>query len=94
MGKIRISYISTWNKQCGIAEYSKFLINEINKHNNIIMNIIPVSDLLLKNLCNLLIFALNARKTCEIVHIQYQRSFFILIHAFKITFFPLSSMPI
>ena len=33
MIKIRIDLVTTWGIKCGIAEYSKFLKNEIDKFN-------------------------------------------------------------
>ncbi|MCJ7697621.1 MAG: glycosyltransferase [Thermoplasmata archaeon] len=89
--KIRVNYISTWNVKCGIAEYSKFLLDAMNQIGNIKINIFPVKNEKIekfKNPFQYLKLAFNAGKNCDIVHIQYQ-PFFFVIQPFPLSYFPM-----
>jgi len=89
--KIRVNYISTWNVKCGIAEYSKFLIDAMNQIGTIKTNIFPVINETIKKIKNpfqYLKLAFKAGKNCDLVHIQYQPSFFI-IYPVPLSFFPI-----
>lgn len=89
--KNRVNYISTWNVKCGIAEYSKFLINAMNQLGDVITNIFPVINETMRKLKNpfqYLKLAFSVDKSCDIVHIQYQPSFFI-IYPVPLSFFPI-----
>lgn len=89
--KIRVNYISTWDVKCGIAEYSKFLIDAMNQIGTIETNIFPVINETIKKIKNpfqYLKLAFNAGKNCDIVHIQYQSSFFT-IYPIRLSHFPI-----
>jgi len=90
MIKIRIDLVTTWGIKCGIAEYSKFLKNEIDKFNYLRMRICPIKK---PNSINPFCFIKLIRgvKNSQIVHIQYQPGIFgrIPIPHFSFNYFPL-----
>lgn len=90
MIKIRIDLVTTWGIKCGIAEYSKFLKNEIDKFNYLRMRICPIKK---PSSINPLYFIklIKRIKNSQIVHIQYQPGMFghMPIPHFSFSYFPL-----
>lgn len=90
MVEIKINLISTWDIKCGIAEYSKFLKNEIDKLNYFRMRICPIKK---PSSINPLYFIklIKRIKNSQIIHIQYQPGIFghMPILHFSFSYFPL-----
>jgi len=91
MNRIKVNVITTWDIKCGIAAYSRFLKSELDKLDYIKINICPIEK---PNSINPLYFiklAKGAKRDCQIVHIQYQSSFFgrVPLIPFSISYFPL-----
>jgi glycosyltransferase involved in cell wall biosynthesis len=90
MNKIKISMLTTWNILCGIAEYSKFLNNELSKFKYLEIRVSPIKK---PNSINPFYFIKLLRETrgSQIVHIQYQPGIFghMPIPHFSFSYFPL-----
>jgi len=86
--KIRVNYISTWNVKCGIAEYSKLLVDAMNHLGTVKINIFPVTTKRIKNPFQYLKLALDVGKSCNVIHIQYQPLFFN-IFPILLSYFPM-----
>ena len=90
MDEIKVDLITTWEIKCGIAEYSKFLKNEIDMINFLRMRICPIKK---PDSGNPLYFIKLIRiiKNSQIIHIQYQPGIFgrMSILHFSFSYFPL-----
>jgi len=89
--RIRINFISTWGIRCGIAEYSKFLINSMRTIDYLNVRVFPVSNAYIKNPFYYFRLALSTGRDVDIVHIQYHPSFFE-ISPVLFSYFPLLIM--
>jgi glycosyltransferase involved in cell wall biosynthesis len=89
--KIRVHFISTWNVKCGIAEYSKFLVDAINQIGIVKVNVVAIVKATKRNprdFLHYLQLVLNTGRNCDVVHIQYQPSFFIFSRI-RLDYFPM-----
>jgi glycosyltransferase involved in cell wall biosynthesis len=75
MSKINVNIITSQNINCGIADTSEQLVNELNKSENIKINVIPITDTQSKNPFYF-IKLLKGIKKDQITHIQYQPALF------------------
>lgn len=78
MSKININIITSQNINCGIADTSEQLVKELNKCENIKINVIPITNTQSKNPLYF-IKLLNGIKKNQITHIQYQPALFGLL---------------
>ena len=78
MSKINVNIITSQNINCGIADTSEQLINELNKCENIKINVIPITNTQSKN-PYYFIKLLKGIKKGQITHIQYQPALFGLL---------------
>lgn len=72
---VKVNFITTWKRRCGIADYSQFLIEELRKYGDMEINIVPLENPSSRNpltFYNLL----NSVDKDEITHIQYQPGLF------------------
>lgn len=85
----RVNLVTTWGIKCGIAEYSKFLVDELNKYEDIETKICAIT----KPDSNALYFIklLKNIENGQITHIQYQVSLFghLKTSFFVMNYFPL-----
>ena len=86
---IKINFITSWNTECGIAETSKFLVNELEKHEDIQTSICPVKKSGTRNPFYYIKLLKNVRKN-QITHIQYHGDLFSpFIPGFSLGYFPM-----
>ena len=86
---IEINFITSWNTKCGIAETSRFLVNELEKHEDIQTNIFPVKKSGTKNPFYYIKLLKNIGKN-QITHIQYHSDLFSpFIAGFSLGYFPM-----
>lgn len=86
---IKINFITSWNIECGIAETSKFLVNELEKHGDIQNNICPVKKSGTKNPFYYIKLLKNVGEN-QITHIQYHSDLFSpFIPGFSLCYFPM-----
>jgi len=90
VNKIKVNMITTWNIPCGIAKYSEFLNNELNKFKYLRIKIYPIKK---PNSISPFYFLKLIRgiENSQIVHIQFQLSIFghMPIPHFSFSYFPL-----
>jgi len=67
--------ISSWNIKCGIADYSRHLIDELIKYKEIFVDVQPIKETNTKNPLYFFNLVKNINKH-EITHIQYQAGLF------------------
>jgi len=86
---IKINFITSWNAECGIAETSRFLVNELEKHEDIQTNICPVKKSGPQNPFYYIKQVKNIGKN-QITHIQYHSDLFSpFIPGFSLGYFPM-----
>ena len=86
---IKINFITSWNAECGIAETSRFLVNELEKHEDIQTNICHVKKSGARNPFYYIKLLKNIEKN-QISHIQYQSNLFSpFIPGFSLGYFPM-----
>jgi glycosyltransferase involved in cell wall biosynthesis len=78
MSKINVNIITSQNTDCGIADTSEQLVKELNKCENIKINVIPITDTQSKNPFSF-IQLLKGIKKNQITHIQYQPALYGLL---------------
>ena len=78
MSKINVNIITSQNINCGIADTSEQLVNELHNCENIKINVIPIINTQSKNPFYF-IKLLKGIKKNQITHIQYQPSLFGLL---------------
>lgn len=86
---IKINFITSWDTECGIAETTRLLISELEKHNDIKINICPVKKSGARNPFYYIKLLKNVRKN-QITHIQYHSDLFSpFIPGFSPSYFPM-----
>jgi glycosyltransferase involved in cell wall biosynthesis len=78
MSKINVNIITSQNINCGIADTSEQLVNELNRCENIKITVIPIINTQSKNPLYF-VKLLSGIKKGQIVHIQYQPALFGLL---------------
>jgi glycosyltransferase involved in cell wall biosynthesis len=78
MSKINVNIITSQNINCGIADTSEQLVNELHKCEDIKIKVIPITNTQSKNPFYF-IKLLNGIKKDQITHIQYQPALFGLL---------------
>ena len=85
----KINLITSWNIECGIANTTKSLVDELEKYDDIKINIYPIKNLGSKNPFYFFKLLKNVQKN-EITHIQYHSDFFgPFIPHISLNYFPL-----
>ncbi len=85
----KINFVTSWNRECGIAATSRLLVDELNKHEDIKVNICAVKKSGSKNPFYFLKLLKNIQKD-QITHIQYHSDLFgPFIPNFSLSYFPL-----
>ncbi len=90
MSKINVNIITSQNINCGIADTSEQLVEELNKCENIKIRVIPITNTQSKN-PYYFIKLLKEIKKNQITHIQYQPALFGLL---PIPFFEVNYIPL
>ena len=86
---IKVNFITSWNTECGIADTTRLLIDELEKHGDIETNIFPVKKYGNQNLLYFFKLLKNIPKA-QITHIQYQSNLFSpFISGFSLGYFPM-----
>ena len=75
MSKIHVNILTSQNINCGIADTTNHLINELSTSNKIDINVLPITDTLSKNPLYF-IGLLKDIKEYQTTHIQYQPDLF------------------
>ena len=84
-----INFITSWNTECGIADTTRLLFNELEKHDDVKINICPLKKWGSKNPFYFFKLLKNIQKN-QITHIQYHSDLFIpFIHGLSLSYFPL-----
>ncbi len=85
---ITINFITSWNTECGIADTTKPLVDELKKHDDLKINICPVKKSGVYNPFYFFKLLKNIKKN-QITHIQYHSDLFSpFIPHTSISYFP------
>jgi glycosyltransferase involved in cell wall biosynthesis len=85
----KINFVTSWNTECGISDTTRLLVDELEKHDDIKINIYPVKKLGSKNPFYFIKLLKNIQKN-QITHIQYHSDLFSpFIHGLSLSYFPL-----
>ena len=90
MSKINVNILTSQNINCGIADTTERLTNELEKCKNLKINVIPIGDTDANNPMYF-IKLLNGIKENQITHIQYQPDLFgkLPVPALEVNYLPL-----
>lgn len=85
---IKINLITSWNTECGIADTSRSLVDELEKYKDVEINICPLKNSGSRNPLYFSKLLTNVPKN-QISHIQYQNNLFgPFIPNFSLSYFP------
>ena len=85
----KINLITSWKTECGIADTTRLLVNELETYDDIEINICPVKKLNSRNPLYFLKLLKNVPKN-RITHIQYHSDLFgPFIPNFSLSYFPM-----
>ncbi len=86
---IKINLITSWNTECGIADTSRSLVDELEKYEDVEINICPLKNSGSKNPLYFSKLLTDVPKN-QISHIQYQNNLFgPFIPNFSLSYFPM-----
>ena len=88
-GSLEINLVTSWNKQCGIATYSTFLAEELQKKVNLYITNLPTKNAL--NPC-FKILGYSVGSSHDLVHIQFEYGLFPSLKLGKRTLTAFSSL--
>ncbi|MGB9979485.1 glycosyltransferase [Methanobacterium sp.] len=85
----KINFITSWNTECGIADTTRLLVNELEKYEDIEITICPIKKSGPKNPFYFFKLLKNIEKN-QITHIQYHSDLFSpFISNFSLSYFPI-----
>ena len=89
-GPLEINLVTTWNKKCGIATYSAFLAEELQKKVKLYITILPTKNAL--NPC-FKILGYSVGSSHDLVHVQFEYGLFQSLKLGKRTLTAFSALP-